>query len=262
MVNRLATTGPPLLFYYTLIFGVISIMVYKDAKKNSNGSEALWSLLTFLIPLLGILLYFLVGRDKEESSTGKALNCAECGTEVNTTEDFCSSCGTQLKVLECSECGNEVDATAEFCSGCGTEIDDNVTEQKRNIKNQLSSWTKFRKVAAAGTVFFLLSMFLPYAEVPRISPVSMGTTDVAITVGERFANAPFVFLLYLPLLFPLLVWDNRYKILTTLSALIIALDIFVNLGKGVFLGYYVMSMGGILAIAGSVGDIIYGDSSR
>jgi len=40
----------------------LAIWTYSDAKRNSPHSASLWALVVFFGSLLGILLYFLVGR--------------------------------------------------------------------------------------------------------------------------------------------------------------------------------------------------------
>ena len=42
---------------------VLSIWTYRDAQKNSRQSPLLWAIVVLLAPVLGILLYLLVGRD-------------------------------------------------------------------------------------------------------------------------------------------------------------------------------------------------------
>ncbi|WP_049922105.1 PLDc N-terminal domain-containing protein [Halopiger djelfimassiliensis] len=39
------------------------IWVYSDAQTNSPQSEVLWTLVVFFGGLLGLLLYFIIGRD-------------------------------------------------------------------------------------------------------------------------------------------------------------------------------------------------------
>lgn len=54
----------------TSIFSVLVLLVqlalvvwtYTDAKDNSDQPAFLWAIVVFLAPLLGIVLYFLLGR--------------------------------------------------------------------------------------------------------------------------------------------------------------------------------------------------------
>ena len=48
---------------FLLIFLAVTYWVYQDAQKNSQHSAFLWALVVFLAPLLGLVLYFLLGRN-------------------------------------------------------------------------------------------------------------------------------------------------------------------------------------------------------
>jgi apolipoprotein N-acyltransferase len=48
---------------FLLIFLAVTYWVYQDAQKNSQHSAVLWALVVFLAPLLGLVLYFLLGRN-------------------------------------------------------------------------------------------------------------------------------------------------------------------------------------------------------
>ena len=43
---------------------VLAWWVYNDAKKRGNPNAILWAILTFFFNLLGLLLYFLIGRNQ------------------------------------------------------------------------------------------------------------------------------------------------------------------------------------------------------
>jgi hypothetical protein len=55
-----------------LLFGLLALLVqlalvvwtYMDAKTNSSHPAFLWAIVIFLAPLLGIVLYVLLGRDQ------------------------------------------------------------------------------------------------------------------------------------------------------------------------------------------------------
>ncbi|PSP49013.1 hypothetical protein BRC75_05030 [Halobacteriales archaeon QH_7_69_31] len=47
---------------FILIALALTYWVYRDAQKNSQHSPFLWALVVFLAPLLGLVLYFLLGR--------------------------------------------------------------------------------------------------------------------------------------------------------------------------------------------------------
>jgi uncharacterized membrane protein YhaH (DUF805 family) len=58
--------GAVALLFAVLAFVVTVAMIvwtYKDAKKNSPHPAFLWAIVVFLAPLLGLVLYFLLGRD-------------------------------------------------------------------------------------------------------------------------------------------------------------------------------------------------------
>jgi heme/copper-type cytochrome/quinol oxidase subunit 2 len=48
---------------------VIPVWVYHDAQKNSPHSGMLWALVAFFGGLLGVLLYFIIGRDTRRRPT-------------------------------------------------------------------------------------------------------------------------------------------------------------------------------------------------
>ena len=47
---------------FLALFLAVTYWVYQDAQKNSQHSAFLWALVVFLAPLLGLVLYFLLGR--------------------------------------------------------------------------------------------------------------------------------------------------------------------------------------------------------
>ena len=56
------------LLFALLVFAVTIGLVfwtYQDAQTNSSQSAVLWALVVFLAPILGLLLYFLLGRDRK-----------------------------------------------------------------------------------------------------------------------------------------------------------------------------------------------------
>ncbi|MDD2268017.1 MAG: zinc ribbon domain-containing protein [Eubacteriales bacterium] len=88
----------PLIF--ALVLGIVQIIVtvwvYKNAKKNNIDSPGLWALLCFFIPFpIGLIIYIVVrnGKKKEVVSGGKF--CPTCGTAVNGP-GFCPSCGGKV----------------------------------------------------------------------------------------------------------------------------------------------------------------------
>lgn len=52
-------------------------------------------------------------------------NCPDCGNTVESSHNFCRSCGTELDFSQdpqCPDCGAEVSAEQNFCRECGTEL--------------------------------------------------------------------------------------------------------------------------------------------
>lgn len=88
----------PLIF--VLVLGIVQIIVtvwvYKNAKKNNIDSPGLWALLCLFIPFpIGLIIYIVVrnGKKKETVSGGKF--CPACGAAVNGP-GFCASCGGKV----------------------------------------------------------------------------------------------------------------------------------------------------------------------
>ena len=52
-------------FLFMAIFLALVFWVYSDAQKHSEQSAILWALVVFFAPMLGLLLYFLLGRNKQ-----------------------------------------------------------------------------------------------------------------------------------------------------------------------------------------------------
>ena len=45
------------------LFLALTYWVYKDAQRNSEHPAFLWAVVVFLAPLLGLILYVLLGRN-------------------------------------------------------------------------------------------------------------------------------------------------------------------------------------------------------
>lgn len=52
---------------FMAIFIAMVFWTYSDAKQNSEHPAFLWAVVVFLAPLLGLVLYFLLGRNKRYS---------------------------------------------------------------------------------------------------------------------------------------------------------------------------------------------------
>lgn len=50
--------------------------------------------------------------------------CGNCGAVTNTDSDFCTTCGSRLRVIpNCESCGSvQRDAAARFCNRCGKPL--------------------------------------------------------------------------------------------------------------------------------------------
>lgn len=46
-----------------VIFLLLAIWTYFDAEKNSSHPAILWALAVFIAPILGFILYFILGRN-------------------------------------------------------------------------------------------------------------------------------------------------------------------------------------------------------
>ncbi|AKU08526.1 MULTISPECIES: PLDc N-terminal domain-containing protein [Haloferax] len=50
------------LLFFLLFLGMV-VWTYSDAKRNSSHPAFLWAVVVFLAPLLGLVLYFILGRN-------------------------------------------------------------------------------------------------------------------------------------------------------------------------------------------------------
>lgn len=60
-----AASGIGLLFFFLFLLVYLALIVwtYSDAQQNSTHPAFLWALVVFFAPLLGLVLYVLLGRD-------------------------------------------------------------------------------------------------------------------------------------------------------------------------------------------------------
>ncbi|GIO40028.1 hypothetical protein J41TS12_48890 [Paenibacillus antibioticophila] len=76
-----------------LVLGSIAclgIWTYQDAKARGLDG-GIWTIIVILVPnLIGLLLYFLIGRKQQ-----RAL-CASCGGQTELGKHYCSNCGVSL----------------------------------------------------------------------------------------------------------------------------------------------------------------------
>jgi len=61
-----AAGGIALLFGLLVLLVTLAMIVwtYSDAQNNSSHPAFLWAIVVFLAPLLGLVLYLLLGRDR------------------------------------------------------------------------------------------------------------------------------------------------------------------------------------------------------
>ncbi len=48
----------------TVAYLAVVVWIYSDAERHSSHPAFLWAIVVFLAPLLGIVLYFILGRDR------------------------------------------------------------------------------------------------------------------------------------------------------------------------------------------------------
>ena len=48
---------------FAFVFLAVTYFVYQDAKRHSQHPAFLWAIVVFLAPLLGLVLYLLLGRN-------------------------------------------------------------------------------------------------------------------------------------------------------------------------------------------------------
>jgi glucose uptake protein GlcU len=66
IILQAGAAGAFFLFAF-LLFAIgiaLTVWTYTDAQRNSSHPAFLWAVVVFLAPLLGIVLYLLVGRDQ------------------------------------------------------------------------------------------------------------------------------------------------------------------------------------------------------
>lgn len=56
------------------------------------------------------------------ASAGSARTCPKCGNSLQPRDQFCSICGTNVKVGFCQNCGEPVGSEDVFCQKCGARV--------------------------------------------------------------------------------------------------------------------------------------------
>jgi len=101
-----------------------ALWVNIDAKRREAKNAGLWTLVAFLFPILGLLLYLLVGGKTSEETR----ICPQCGLVMPASHNFCPSCGKQFPLAQeqrsrnCVYCGRKVAQDAKFCDTCGKTL--------------------------------------------------------------------------------------------------------------------------------------------
>jgi len=49
---------------FLIVLIALIVWTYRDAKQNSSHPAVLWAIVVFLAPLLGIVLYLILGRNR------------------------------------------------------------------------------------------------------------------------------------------------------------------------------------------------------
>ncbi|MDL2280761.1 zinc ribbon domain-containing protein [Selenomonadales bacterium OttesenSCG-928-I06] len=113
--------------------------VYFDAKELGKGTNdaLLWALGVFLLLIVFLPLYLVVGRKKdkkekpdsdehyiidvEATEVEDVFNCPECLKEVQEDFKVCPYCGCSLK-LQCKNCGAKLEQDWKVCPHCQEKI--------------------------------------------------------------------------------------------------------------------------------------------
>jgi hypothetical protein len=105
---------------------IITILVYRDAKKVGFQSPGLWAFITMVGNGLGLLIYFAARSQKVNdnqrvqaqqyysytSSNDGDYNIPQIKNAINEDSRFCTNCGKELSKLKISK----------YCPFCGTEL--------------------------------------------------------------------------------------------------------------------------------------------
>jgi ribosomal protein L40E len=64
-----------------------------------------------------------IGEGFSMAHTPHAVLCQKCGSENESSANFCDSCGAPLaKTKRCEKCGDMNDPDARFCDHCGASV--------------------------------------------------------------------------------------------------------------------------------------------
>lgn len=94
-----------LILFATVSWLLVSVVVWQDATDNSSKSGFLWGLAVFVGGFLGLILYFLLGRDTvgtngQDYTTEHAedlTECPNCHSLEERHRDLCRFCDQPLE---------------------------------------------------------------------------------------------------------------------------------------------------------------------
>ena len=53
-----------LIFIAHIVLAILAIIDIAKSKQKSGGTKALWIIIAIIVPIIGPILYYLLGRDK------------------------------------------------------------------------------------------------------------------------------------------------------------------------------------------------------
>jgi len=87
----------------------------------------------------------------------KAINCPNCGNNLNEGALFCGACGQKIikpkeeikiEANPCPKCNREFEKDEKFCAECGTAINERVTKSKEIPQEKIIPKSKLQPIAA------------------------------------------------------------------------------------------------------------------
>ncbi|MBP2656818.1 MAG: hypothetical protein H6Q73_4387 [Firmicutes bacterium] len=122
-----------MMFLGLIVAGFAAYWVYNDAKGfgYDNGSAAMWALGTFLLLIVVLPLYLVIGRkpqykrreeptiDIEGTAVEDTMLCPMCGGKVRQDYNACPYCSHTLQP-KCTQCGRDLEREWRTCPYCQT----------------------------------------------------------------------------------------------------------------------------------------------
>jgi RNA polymerase subunit RPABC4/transcription elongation factor Spt4 len=112
----------PFLIFLSVLWLVVIVWIYRDAEERGmNG--ILWALLVFVGNIVGLLIYLIVRSENLPARTPTIITtpCPNCKKAVQTSYDFCPSCGTRMKEV-CPSCQKQISKDWQLCPYCGQKL--------------------------------------------------------------------------------------------------------------------------------------------